>query len=64
MSQATIKWTFESVYMLFSHFLAAAVARWVTAFGRKRKFGCSNPSRERPKSLKQVVTAPLPNAQH
>ena len=30
----------------------------------KRKFGCSNPSRDRPKSLKQVVTAPLPNAWH
>ena len=31
---------------------------------RKRKVGCSNPRRDRPKSLKQVVTAPLPNAQH
>ena len=27
-----------------------------------RKFGYWNPSRERPKSLKQVVAAPLPNA--
>ena len=26
------------------------------------KVGCSNPSRDRPKSYKQVVTAPLPNA--
>ena len=30
----------------------------------KRKVGCSNPSRDRPKSLKQVVTAPLPNTHH
>ena len=52
------------VGMLFPRFLAAAVAQWVTTFGRKRKFGCSNPSRERPKSLKQVVTAPLSNARH
>ena len=29
---------------------------------RKRKFGCSNPSRDRPKSQNQVVTAALPNA--
>ena len=29
---------------------------------RKRKFGCSNPSRYRAKSRKQVVTAPLLNA--
>ena len=31
---------------------------------RKRKVGCSNPSRDRPKSLKQVVTTPLPVARH
>ena len=30
----------------------------------KRKVGCSNPSSDRSKSLKQVVTAPLQNAQH
>ena len=29
---------------------------------RMRKFGCSNPSHGRPKSEKQVVTAPLLNA--
>ena len=28
---------------------------------RKRKIGCSNPSSDKPKSFKQVVTAPLPN---
>ena len=28
----------------------------------KRKVGCSNPSRDGPKSLKQVVTVPLLNA--
>ena len=27
-----------------------------------QKVGCSNPGRDRPKSLKQVATAPLPNA--
>ena len=42
-------------------FLAAAVAQWVRAFPRKRKVGCSNPSRDRPKSYKQVVTVG-PNA--
>ena len=31
---------------------------------RKRKVGCSNPNRDRPKSLKQVMTAKLPNARH
>ena len=31
---------------------------------RKRKVGCSNPSRDIPKSLKQAVTAPLPSAGH
>ena len=31
---------------------------------RKRKFGCSNPSRDRPKSLNRKVTAPLPNARN
>ena len=35
--------------------------RWRS--GLERKTGCSNPIRERPKSLKQVVRAPLPNAQ-
>ena len=30
---------------------------------RKQKVGCSNPSRDRPKSSKQVVTAPLLNDQ-
>ena len=36
----------------------AEVERWP----RKREVGCSNP--DRPKSLKQVVTLPLPNTQH
>ena len=31
---------------------------------RMRKVVCSNPSRDRPKSLKQVVTSPTPNARH
>ena len=29
---------------------------------RKWRFGCSSPSRDRPKSLKQVGPVPLPNA--
>ena len=33
----------------------------VRAFPRRRKVGCSKPSRDRLKSLKQVVTALLPN---
>ena len=31
---------------------------------RERLVRSSNPSRDRPKSLKQVVTAPLPNARY
>ena len=33
----------------------------ITKQNSKRKVGCSNPSRDRPKSLTQVVTAPMPN---
>ena len=44
--------------------LAAAMAQWVRAFALQQKVGCSNPSRDRSKLLKQVVTAPLPNAWH
>ena len=36
---------------------------WLEHSPRKWKVGCLNPSCYRPKSLKQVVTAPLPNAQ-
>ena len=38
--------------------------RWRSGLDRShrmRKVGCSNPNRDRPKSLKQVVTAPLLN---
>ena len=52
------------IYLADQHVVAVAVAQWVRVFARKRKVGCSNPSRERPKSLKQVMTAPLPNAWH
>ena len=41
--------------------------RWRSGLERsplKRKVGCSNPSFNRPKSLKQVVTAPLTNTRH
>ena len=41
---------------------AAAVAQSVERSPRMRKVGCSNPGRDRPKSLTQVVTVPLPNA--
>ena len=40
--------------------------RWRSRLGRsprKREIGCSNPSRDISKSLKQVMTSPLPNAQ-
>ena len=43
---------------------AAAVTQWVRAFSSQAEGGGSNPSCERPKSLKQVVTAPLLNARH
>ena len=42
----------------------AAVAQSVERSPRMRKVGCSNPGRDRPKSLTQVVTVPLPNARH
>ena len=36
--------------------------QWVRAYSlRKRKVECKNPGSDRPKSLEQVVTAPLPN---
>ena len=37
---------------------------WIERWPRKRKVGRSNPSSDRPKSLKQVMTAPLTNARH
>ena len=40
---------------------AARVAQSVRAFAPQE---CSNSSRDRPKSSKHVVTAPLPNARH
>ena len=42
--------------------LTAVVVQWVRALPPHAKFGSSNPSRERPKSLKREVTAPLLNA--
>ena len=44
--------------------VAAAVAQWVRLFAPQAEVWASNPSRDRPMSLKQVVTAPLPNARH
>ena len=48
----------------FKEWEAAAVAQWVRALALQAEDWCSNPSRDRPKSVKQVVTAPLPNAWH
>ena len=42
--------------------VTSAVAQLVRTSPRKRKVGCSNPSRSRSKSHKQVETATLPNA--
>ena len=43
--------------------LTAAVAQSVRAFAlHARKVGCLIPSLDRPKTLEQVLTAPLPNA--
>ena len=39
-----------------------AVAQWIRALVSQAEVKCSNPSRDRQKSLKQVVTAPLLNA--
>ena len=44
--------------------IAAAVAQWVRAIALQAEGWCSNPSRDRPSSLKQVSTAPLTNARH
>ena len=43
---------------------AAVVAQGLERSPRKRKVSCLNPRRDRPKSFKQVVTAPLRNARH
>ena len=37
---------------------------WRSGLERSNPSGCSNHSRDKPKSLKQVVTAPLSNAGH
>ena len=42
--------------------MTAAVTQLVKNSPRMRKVGCSNPSRDRPKSLKQSMTAPMLNA--
>ena len=42
--------------------MAAAVAQWVRAFTPQAESWCVNPSRDRPKSLEQVMTTPLPDA--
>ena len=52
------KWSFTNC------FNAMAVAQWLERSPRKQEVECSNPSRDRPKSLKQAVTVPLPNARH
>ena len=43
--------------------IAAAVAQSVGAFVQHAEGWCSNPSRDRPKSLKRALRAPLLNAQ-
>ena len=50
-----------SFYYLIKYVQAAAVVPSVKAFASHEEGGCSNPSRDRSKSLKQVVTVPLPN---
>ena len=45
-----------------SLYLTATMAQWVSRWSRKRKVGCSKLSRNKPNSLKQVLTAPLLNA--
>ena len=43
-------------------FLGAALAQLVGAFTAHAEGRCSNPSRDRPKSLKQIGTVPLLNS--
>ena len=35
-----------------------AVGQWVRTFASPTEVGCSNPSRDRPKSLMKVITPP------
>ena len=42
--------------------LIVLILSQVRGLASKRKVECSNPSRDSPRSLKQVVTTPLPNA--
>ena len=41
--------------------MTITLEQWVKALPGMRKVGCLNPSCDRPKSFKQVVTAPLLN---
>ena len=50
-------------YMYITLYLAAVVAQWVRAFAQAEGW-VFDPSRDRPKSLKQEVTAPLQNSRH
>ena len=68
-----LKICFKSFILLFDNCLLiniimtilCSMQRWCSRSERlscKRKVGCTNPSLDRPKSLIQVVTAPLPTA--
>ena len=52
------------ITFLFSNILHCLSPARAQRSPRMRKVGGSNPSRDRPKSLKQVVTALLLDAQH
>ena len=57
-------YTLLTVLMIFQFIYippTTGVAQWVKRSPRKRVVGCSNSCRDRPKSLKQVVTAPMLN---
>ena len=63
-----LRWKLRRIFLnLFKILHRGWPRRWRSGLERsprKRKVGCSNPGRKRPKSLKQIVTAPLPNARH
>ena len=50
--------TFRTLCYFMPWLWRSRLERWSS----KRKVGCSNPSRDEPKSLKQAMTAPLQNA--
>ena len=60
----TVFYIIITSYKYFIHTVPRRWHSWLKRSPRKRNVGCSNPSRDRHKSLKQVVTAPPLNTRH